>query len=47
MGASGISYGDIQDWCNLRRVRLSSWEIDTILTLSGVWTKVMSEDKDG
>lgn len=46
MGASGIAYSDIQDWCNLRNIRLSSWEIDVVLMLSGVWVKVMNEDSN-
>ena len=33
MGASALTFTDVQAWCGLYRVALTGWELDTLLQM--------------
>jgi hypothetical protein len=37
MGSCAITFLDIQAWCSLRRLRLTVWELEVILSLDEAW----------
>lgn len=45
MGPSAITLTDIEAWCRLSGVRLSPWELDTLLAVDAAMLKSATEAK--
>jgi hypothetical protein len=43
MGPAPITFLDIQAWCGLRRIRLTTWELDLLVALDGAWLAAQGE----
>lgn len=45
MGPSAITLVDIEAWCRLSGVRLSPWELDTLLAIDSAMLKIATKAK--
>ena len=46
-GPNPISYGIINDWCQLMCVDLRPWEVTIVKSLDNIWMKTIGEDDNG
>jgi len=45
-GGNPLTWTDIQAWCNLTGIVLSSWEVNTIKALDMAWVRISNESED-
>lgn len=44
-GATHITFDEIKSWCDLRKIRLDAWELDTLIKVDDKFMAVWAKDE--